>query len=293
MKRISNFLLLSLLTGMFFTSCVKDRNVGPDFSSTQPMLELKTPQSNFAGQAYFAKAVIGNLPDTVQFYANLAAANAADRDIAVTIGVDQSRMDDYNADPANALKYELLPDSDYVFLKTQGTIVKGQHIDSFQVSFLKDKMDPTKNYMLPVAITDGDGVEISQNQGVIFFHAIGNPIAGLYTENWLRWDAADTTGTPTFDYDFPDVPFSPTDPTTIEVQSQGTGEVDIITFENNGGVLSNFQVALDPESVTTITVTSGPFLLQADPDKGIYVVYFEYNNSSGLHRCIKNTYVKQ
>src|SRR5438552_12566921 len=170
MKRISNFLLLSLLTGIFFTSCVKDRNVGPDFSSTQPMLELKTPQSNFAGQAYFAKAVIGNLPDTVQFYANLAAANAADRDIAVTIGVDQSRMDDYNADPANALKYELLPDSDYVFLKTQGTIVKGQHIDSFQVSFLKDKMDPTKNYMLPVAITDGDGVEISQNQGVIFFH---------------------------------------------------------------------------------------------------------------------------
>ena len=36
--------------------------------------------------------------------------------------------------------------------------------------------------MLPVTITDGDGILISGNQGTIWFHAIGNPYAGTYSD---------------------------------------------------------------------------------------------------------------
>ena len=68
MKKVSLFLQLSLLSAVFFASCVKDRNVGTDFSQIQPVLELRTPVSNIAGLAYFPRATIGNLADTVQFY---------------------------------------------------------------------------------------------------------------------------------------------------------------------------------------------------------------------------------
>ncbi|MBV9963848.1 MAG: DUF1735 domain-containing protein [Parafilimonas sp.] len=294
MKKIAIHFSSIILLGSLFTSCVKDRNVGPDFSSTQPVLELRTPISNKAGLANFSKAVIGNLPDTVQFYVNLASNNTLDHDLNITIGVDQDRLNTYNADAANAVKYELLPDSDYTILKTSGTIVKGQRIDSFQVVFYKDKIDITSNYMLPVAITDGDGVLISENQGVIWFHAIGNPIAGLYEEEWIRWNQTDTTLAPDYDLDLGAVGFAPDNPTQISVQSLGTGEVDIISFTNNAGVLSNFQVSFDENQFATlgITLTGGPYLLTADPVNGVYVVYFTYNNSTGSPRCIKNIYRK-
>src|SRR5205809_7306186 len=313
MKRISNFLLLMLLTGMFFTSCVKDRNVGPDFSSTAPMLELKTPQSNFAGLAYASRAVVGALPDTTQFYANLAAAYAADRDINVTIGVDQSRLDEYNADPANTLKYELMPDSDYAILKTQGTIVKGQHIDSFQVAFFKSRIDPTKNYMVPIAITDGDGVEISQNQGVIFFHAIGNPLAGNYLQSFYRWnDAPDTTGPFTPGYEFENEPvfILPENSNTLFLPeyylvANGLGGVSL-SFTNTNGVLSDPEVFLNDATQHNLTnggfkVLSGPTLVnyefKGDASNGYagtyFRIYFEVQNSTGGNRKTINIFVKQ
>src|SRR5690242_5823158 len=126
MKKISFFLSAIIIATLCFTSCVKDRNVGPDFSSTDPVLELRTPISNIAGLANLGRAVIGNLPDTQQFYINLASAYPLDHDLNVTIGVDASKIDTYNADAANSVKYVLLPDSDYTILKTAGTIVKGQ-----------------------------------------------------------------------------------------------------------------------------------------------------------------------
>lgn len=290
MKKILFLFSAILITGIFVTSCVKDRNVGPDFSNTDPVLELRTPISNLAGLSNFSRTVIGNLSDTVKFYVNLASDYTLDHDVNVTVGVDAGRLDTYNADSANVVKYTALPDSDYTILKTAGTIVKGQRVDSFQIVFYKDKIDATSNYLLPVAITDGSGILISQNQSVIWFHAIGNPIAGVYDEEWKRWDATDTTGDPTYDEEVGPVGFAPDSPTKVTVQSQGTGDVNIITFTNTNGVLSSFDVTLD--NVSTITITSGPFI-KADPDNGTYQVYFTYLNGSGLPRCILNIYTKQ
>lgn len=291
MKKISFLFYSILIISALFTSCVKDRNVGPDFSTTKPVLELRTPISNIAGLANFSKAVIGNLADTVQFYVNLASDNTLDQDLNVTIGVDADRVNTYNGDTNNAVKYELLPDSAYTIIKTAGIISKGQRIDSFQVAFFKDKIDGSKNYMLPIEVTDGNGVLISENQGVIWFHAIGNPIAGTYQQEWLRWNATDTTGDPDFD-DIYTTSFSPNSPTEVSAIGQGTGDIDIISFTNTNGVLSDFTVELDPESVAGITITGGPFLLEANPDTGVYIVYFTYNNASGDPRCIKNIYTK-
>jgi len=182
MKKLSFVLSLILLVNMFFTACVKDRNVGPDFSSTQAVLELRTPVANIAGLANFSKAELSNFDVGTQFYVNLASEYTLDRDLNVTIGVDPAMIDTYNANDANTIKYELMPDSLYTLSNTTGTIEKGQRIDSFQITFYKEKIDLSKNYMLPVTITDGDGILISGNQGTIWFHAIGNPLAGVYSD---------------------------------------------------------------------------------------------------------------
>ena len=156
-------------------------------------------------------------------------------------------------------------------------------------------LDPTKNYMLPISITDGDGVDLTGNFNTMYFHAIGNPIAGSYGELWTRWNASDTSGAPTYDHlDVGPVTFSPESPTEISVVSGGTGDQDFISFTNNGGVLTDFSVSFDDAQIASlgITVTSGPYLLLADPISGAYNVYFTYNNSSGLPRCILNEYKK-
>lgn len=290
MKKIINSFSLVLIAGIFFTSCVKDRNVGPDFSSTQPVLELRTPISNIAGLANFGKTVIGNMADTVKFYANLASQYTMDKDINVTIGVDPDRIATYNSDASNTVKYELLPDSAFTILKTAGTIVKGQRIDSFQVVFYKDKIDPTHNYMAPIAILDGSGILLSSNQSVIWFHAIGNPLAGTYNWHFRRWNAGDTTGAPTYEYPDLVAAFSPDDPSTVEILTgygyQIGGNVNyVLTFTDNGGVLSDFAVTLNDDGVSFlaangINVTAYPVILLADAVTKHFTFYYQVTSSA-------------
>jgi hypothetical protein len=284
---------------MFFAACVKDRNVGPDFSNPGATLELRTPVTNIAGLAYFGNAVIGNLADTVQFYVNLASNNTLNQDINVTIGVDAARLDAYNADVNNINKYQILPDSTYTILKTSGTIQAGQRIDSFQIAFFKDKIDPVTNYMLPVAITDGDGILLSSNQSVIWFHAIGNPLAGPWLWDFTRWPCIDSTAcAPDIYFTGEPTSFSPDDATTIEVASGYFIQPRyVLTFDNNGGVLTNFQVSLNPDDVEAmalagVTVIDGPNILIADPIAQVFRFQYTVLNTTPANRYIVDTYYK-
>ena len=312
MKKISFLFSAILFTSIFFTACVKDRNTGPDFSSTQPVLELRTPISNIAGLANFGRAVIGNLPDEEQFYVNLASANTLDHDLNVTIGVDPTLIDTYNADDNNAVKYELLPDSVYTLSKTAGTIVKGQRIDSFQITFNKDIIDPSHNYMLPVAITDGDGILISGNQATIWFHAIGNPLAGNYYQSFYRWnDVSDTTGPPNSTV-FEDelIGVNPINSTTLDLPESYTetfaGVGVSLSFTNNGGALSDFNVFFDNDQLDALayygfTIITAPTLvsyqLVGDASTkyagSTFRTFLVLQNSSGGIRMVVDNFVKQ
>ncbi|HVZ26682.1 MAG TPA: hypothetical protein VG842_11525, partial [Sediminibacterium sp.] len=84
-----------------------------------------------------------------------------------------------------------------------------------------------------------------------------------------------------------------TSPTSLEVASgyyiQPRYE---ISFTNNGGVLSNFQVSLNPDDVAVmasggVTVTSGPTILVADPVGKKFS--FQYTTNS---RYVIDTYYK-
>lgn len=288
---------INLLAAVILSpSCVKDYRDGEtNFSNVQPSVIIA--EGGLSGNSFSNAALTfpgTDSVDTAHFHVNYAATNVAPTDEQVNLAVDSNALASYNG--LNGLQYELMPDSDYSFTATQVTVPKGNNYTSaIPVTFYPDKIDPSKNFMLPISITSApSGTIMSNNQNTIYFHAIGNPIAGTYEQYWSRWNASDSSGGSAtalyYKYDVGPVVFAPNSPTQVQVTSQGTGETNIIDFENNNGVLSNFTVTI-PNNVAGITIGTGN-MDAADPAAGYYRVSFPYVNSSNLPRTIVNEYIK-
>jgi hypothetical protein len=273
-------------------SCVKSRSGDTDFSSLKPVVLIPEGGLNaFTSQALTFPGT--DATDTAFFYVNYAATNVAPADETVTLAVDPNALQNFNS--TSSLQYALFPDSIYSFTSTTVMVKKGNNYSSaVPLILFPDKIDATKSYMLPISIKGGPtGSTISGNFGTIWYHLIGNPIAGAYTNEWIRWNSLDTSGAPNYDVVTPGVIISPITPTEASAVS-GTGITYIIDFQNNGGVLSNFSVSIDPASVSAagITITGGPTIQIADPVHKIYRFTFTYNNSSGAARTIVDEYHK-
>jgi hypothetical protein len=302
MKKI--LIIIPVLFLLVLSGCLKDKpNV--DFSGLQQIAEISTASTNStpnapaSGKAYFGAATLffstAPDPDTVTFTVNIASPNPPTKDIAITLAIDPAAIAGFNADTTintSRVQYAVFPDSTFSFPVVTGTVKAGQRLDTFYVIFYPGKIDPTQSYMLPITITDASGVTISGNLSTIYFHAIGNPIAGSYDQEWIRYNTLAQTGTPAFDEDLGATSFIPDNSKQIEVES-GTGVVYILSFTNTAGVLSDFQVSFpktgpgapsDPS--VCITITGGPTIITADPVAGKYEFNFTYNNATGSARNI-------
>jgi len=187
-----------------------------------------------------------------------------------------------------------MPDSIYHIASTTATIKAGERIAHMQIFFYPSKMDPTKSYMLPVIVKDASGQTISDNYSTVYFHVIGNPIAGAVENRWRRWNNGDGSGTPDYDVVDPSFVFSPVNPNTISVES-GTGTLLYqVSFTNQAGVLSNFKIKFDAKSITAsgLSIPSGPTITLADPINGKYEFTYKYLNSAGAIRTIIDNYTK-
>jgi hypothetical protein len=310
------FNIMKKLTIIFFTvfgaaallsSCVKNREGWTDFSQIQPVLELKTGLSggggadlvNIAGLANFGNAALSSIPnyfaDTISWNVNLASEYTLDRDITATIGVQPELLTTYNSDTTH-LQYELMPDSDYVW---QGdvtvTIPKGQRTELITgLQFNYDKIDPTKNYMLPIGIKSGDNILISGNQGAIYFHTIGNPNAGAYSEVGTRtnYNGSASGGSVASVSDLAGVKIaSPESATVIDIDYANLAPSHyIITFNAAGTDVTDVVVDDDfVASVTGFTIDSYNY----DAATKTLNVKSHYTNSSGNDRVIDETFTKQ
>jgi hypothetical protein len=305
MKR-NNFNKLLVLFGVFIlgglSACIKDyRKNETNLSNLQATANIvEGGLYQFSAQALLFPAT--DLVDTALFHINYAATNVAPADETFSIAIDPAALTAYNG--LGGVQYLPLPDSCFIFTATSAVVAKGQTYSAgIPVIVYPSKIDPTKNYMLPISIKQApQGVILSSNISTVYFHFIGNPIAGTYEQYWTRWNSSDTTGTPAYNnVDVGPVTFSPNSPTEIQVGSQGTGETDIIDFSNNNGVLSNFTVSFPggPTGLAAYAASLGlesmstPVLETADPVHGIYRIYFTYVNGAGASRCIINNYVKQ
>jgi Domain of unknown function (DUF1735) len=286
-------LLFSLIT-FAGSSCVKtDTATNTDFSNLGPTIILpEGGLQNFSSQVILFPGV--DSVDTAFFHINYASKQLAPSDQVVNFAYDPAALAAYNATITSAIDtFAVFPDSTFKFTATSATVPKGSNYSpAIPFTLFPDKIDPTKNYMFPITITTiPTGPTLSSNFRTIYYHTIGNPIAGLYNSEWRRWNAPNAPpGVPNFDVPSTST-FSPDNATQIEVPS-GTGTVYVLTFDNNAGVLSNFQVSFLAGSTAGITITGGPTIITADPITGTYEFTFGYLNGSGAARTIDDKFTK-
>ena len=173
---------------LLLASCVKNRNEGAtDFSQLAPIMQIpEGGLTHFSSSALLFPA--SDLSDTARFHVNYAATTTAPTDIVVTLAYDAAALAAYNAANPTAT-YEKFPDSIYSFTQTRVTVKAGQsYSDLVKLVVYPSKIDPSKSYMLPISITDAQGIRISGNFGTIYYHVIGNPLAGDYQDYGMRYN---------------------------------------------------------------------------------------------------------
>lgn len=187
-KYLSILLFTAAVTGL--TSCLKDDNANltPDNSPavvefSSATLELPSSSTGTVYALYDRAYEIATSVD-VPFQINYTGGSAAPKDIKVTIGTKPSAITEYVAEQAEdgvTLNYTELP-SDFYQLPTNVVIPAGQRKVTINVKLNTSLMtDFTKNYVLPISITDADGTTISGNFGTILAKiAVKNAYDGQY-----------------------------------------------------------------------------------------------------------------
>jgi len=293
MKNLRYIATLVIFCGLF-QSCLKD-TAFIDVSNTKPIAEFSF------GSDGTTLASFGALPDTTVLDTviaiNLASPQVLSYDVTVKVSIDPNLIAKFNlANPGN--KLALIPDSAFSGPKTIDLVIPaGYRIRKIPIKLFPPKIDPSVSFVIPYSIVsakgaDGSNLLVSGNAGSILYAFIGNPIAGKYTNEWIRYNKATQTGTPAFDV-FSDATFTPISPTQIKVPS-GTGLTYYLNFTNTAGVLSDFKLSFNAGEVASsgLTLTSGPTLIKADYLNNSYEFNFTYNNAAGAARNITDKFTK-
>jgi hypothetical protein len=291
--------VFSILTvALTMASCLKKGDMNIDLENTSaPIMELQYLQAgnntinsglqNFANAGLTYKKT--DLADTANYNISLAGPATFGKDLSVTIAVDPSKvLDNLGGD---SIKYELMPDSTYHLVTTTAVIKAGQTIAPMQVIFYPSKTSILKSYMLPITIKDAEGNIVSSNFGTIYFHAIGNAIAGSYSHEYTRYNNYDGTGSPLIHTTTPST-FSPINPKSVSTTSGAAGLKYIISFTDNNGVLSDFKVKFDAASVAAsgVAIVGDIEIVTADPVAHKFEFKFHYDNLAGGLRNITDKF---
>jgi len=312
---------LLAMAALFLSSCLKDPRY-VDFSKAGNVVDFP-----LGGTSHFGADAITEAPDTDangtivrQFAVNVATATKTTTATKITLAIDNSIVDSYNA-LGGPVTYEVMPTDAYAFTTTDVTIPAGQSSANVSVTFYKNKLDPSKSYMLPIKIAStSGGYTISGNMSIHYYHFIGNDFAGVYHHYYTRWSVPDTTGSlATADAGGPqdkgDAIFNPVGPTEFTVQTfYYTGPNYDVTFTKTGtgptATYSNFAIQFLPSDVaagtqwaTNITVVNQPIFLPADYHTNPFDPNKQYTYTQALSlfrfyfttasRAIIDTYIKE
>jgi len=296
-NKIKYCALLGVLA-LGFSSCLKDKPF-LDVSNTQAIAEFSIVSPTVATYSW------GALPaDTAEIdtaiAVDIASPQTLNYDVTLTVNWDTTLITAYNANAEYPLT--ALPDSDFsMTLPATIKIPAGYRIGRIPVKLFVNKIDPKTSYAMPLTITavttsnNGAAPLISGNAKSIMYAFIGNPIAGPYNQEWIRYNTAAATGTPAYDQQLGISLFTPVTPVEVTAPS-GTGVTYDITFTSTNGVPDpgSFGVTLTAASVTAagITISAGPTIITADPVNGVYKFNFQYLNSAGAPRNITDIFTR-
>lgn len=250
MKHIhfAKYIVLSLITLSFFTSCKKDV-VEPLGDNGQKTIGFATYGGRNAA-AFNAATLALDLTkpkDSVEVRLLYSTPQVSDKDITVTVCYDAAKLTSFNASqPAGGIIYTALTSSQYMLKTTQVKIRANQSLsEPFFIIFYNNQLDASKSYMLPLGICKIEGapsdVKAATGTGTAYFHIIGNPLAGTYDLVALRYNYI---GTASFDGNPANIP-TPFSTTAIPTPKSATpidqDKVDM-DFSNLGSQTSfNFR----------------------------------------------------
>lgn len=173
--------IVPVLCVVGLSSCLKNKNEQPDFSSVTPVVELPvgSPVGDGSVNSLSTSFTVSATPGDFSFYVNYAAPEANAKDLVVTLSVDPAALARYNtAHPDDSLT--VIPASGYT-LSTTITIPAGQRKVEVPVKIITSTLDPTVTYGLPITITDASGVVLSKNfSSLVIKVALKNKYDGKY-----------------------------------------------------------------------------------------------------------------
>ena len=168
MKKIYIRTVLSLMAISLLSSCLKDTKYNVDFTKTTPLVELPGAAnvSTTAGP-FEVVGIVSSATAASPFNVavNIAAPQPLSKAVTVKLSVDAAALTAYNT--ANATTYTLLPAADYTS-SLSVTIPAGQNLVNLVVNVITSKLDPTVQYVLPLTITDGGGIQISNYKTILY-----------------------------------------------------------------------------------------------------------------------------
>jgi hypothetical protein len=265
--------ILLSAAALSLSSCLKDKKY-VDFASGSNIVYFP-----LGGTPYFSQDAITEAPDTDangtivrQFSVGVATPNPTTSATTVTLAIDTTLVAKYNA--ANtSVTYLTMPADAYSYNTSTVTIPAGKQYATVSVTFYKNKLDPSKSYMLPIKIAgNSGGYKISGNMGIHYYHFIGNDFAGIYQWQFTRTPPA---GNFTF-ADGVTTTFLPDSRTQFEVAGgYYTGDIRyVVSFTETGAApnatYTNFQISINADDVTRmkaagINITAQPTIVGYDP----------------------------
>lgn len=178
MKNIKNYFLIIFSSTIGLISCTGD--------TTDPTVaEVVSISGNVGGTLQTAAFKIDTLVE-LKYKVNYESVNSLSKDLPITIGATQSALDFLKATNVKRATtgddaLEALPVSVYTIVNT--IIKAGQKEAEFSVKVkLIKTLDYTKEYAIPIGISNANGVKISENLGAmnIFVDGTPNKYQGVY-----------------------------------------------------------------------------------------------------------------
>jgi hypothetical protein len=146
------------------SSCLKNKNDQPDFTGATPVVELpvNSPMGDGSVNSLSTSVIVADTPSHYVFYVNYAAPSTKATDINVSLSVNPSLIDNYNAAHSDDPAIVMIPTA-AVKMPAAVTIPAGERRAQVLVEFTSKSLNPSLTYGLPVTITDASGEEISRN----------------------------------------------------------------------------------------------------------------------------------
>jgi len=270
----------------FYFSCKKDST---SISFTPSFYFLN------AGTAGFDQnLLLFSSSDTVSFNIIISSTYLLSNAVTVTVGVDDAARQTYNS--ATGTDYEAMPSSAYSFPATV-TATTTSVYDTIPVKIFKHALDISKDYMLPINIVNGGGIDINADASLIYLHTTGSKLSGVYNAQGTKimyvGDAADSNvnATDSFLLTKNLVPFD-SSRSLLDYADLGSNgwKYNLFFFTDIPGGPLQFTVA--PNDVITSSVQSGSFkVLGSSYDSTSKSIHIKtsYKNTSGNERIVEES----